>query len=216
MICYIWIASNSRRRTSIAVHFPGALANGRTRPFLACEGDRWRFPIRGQNGWMEGKISIEVSALILANSGKPIFSETGLAKVRRAIFAISRESGRSVRISNCGSYPRLCVRRILRTPRTTVGKLEAFTAVKQGCPRCGHHVRGRCSRVTLAGRTAGVARRLGRRDPCARFCCVSCANPSAPVRNVTTGETGSDVAQNPHEYWLLMPIPKVTDPYRFK
>ena len=155
------------------------------------------------------KISIEVSALILANSGKPIFSETGLAKVRRAIFAISRESGRSVRISNCGSYPRLCVRRILRTPRTTVGKLEAFTAVKQGCPRCGHHVRGRCSRVTLAGQTAGVARRLGRPDPLRQPFCANAQRHYRCVPVVT-------LCSNPHEYWLLMPIPKVTDPYRFK
>ena len=75
----------------------------------------------------------------------------------------------------------------------------------------------RRARVTLAGRLMPAYRgNPRRRDPCAstglHFCCSS----SAPMRIVTTGETGSDVAQNPHEYWLLMPIPKVTDPYRFK
>ncbi len=159
---------------------------------MAAGGHSWLAKVTGgvsrfQGKMGEGKISIEAIAMILANSGKPIFSEMGFAKVRHAIFAISRESGRSVRIGNCGSIPRLCVRRILRTAPTTVGKLTAFTVVQQRCPRRGHCVHCRCSRVTLAGQTAGEARRLGRRDPCARFCDAFLRQPSAPMRNVTTG-----------------------------
>ena len=45
------------------------------------------------------KISTKAIPLILANSGKPIFAETGRAKAQRWIFAISRESGRSIRTS---------------------------------------------------------------------------------------------------------------------
>ncbi|MBI3937633.1 MAG: hypothetical protein HY323_11710 [Betaproteobacteria bacterium] len=75
---------------------------------MAASGHSWLAKATGsvsqvQGKMGEGKISSEAIAMMLANCGKPIFAEMGLAKVRRDIFAISRVSSRSARIGNCGA-----------------------------------------------------------------------------------------------------------------
>ena len=75
----------------------------------------------------------------------------------------------------------------------------------------------RRARVTLAGRLMPAYRgNPRRRDPCAstglHFCCSS----SAPMRIVTTGETGSDDALNPCIHAGSCAVFQVPDPFRFK
>ena len=130
----------------------------------------------------EGKISTEAFASILANSGKLIFAETGPAKARRAIFAISRKSNRLVRIGKCGS---------ISTVASHIAR-AAYDGLHADCLY-------RCPAKLSTVRTLVPVSRYLRQTLPAFVRQPFCAN-----RIVTTPvPTGSDDAQNPRQCSLL-------------